>query len=476
MLKQLRDASNRPLAKIMMGILIFSFVGWGVANWIFGDHGVDDAIIRIGREPVKLATFERERARQLAAMDRAQQKQIYTDRAVGVYFSQQILSSLASQLMLEQRAEDLGLAVTNAAIASAIRAEPAFQEAGAFSPEKFDYVLAANGLTEAGFADYIRRSTLRDMVLAGVMSGVAIPDFAITAMFNARHAQRRIEYAAIRFDDFKAAAAPTEDQLRDTYAKNPRTVPEFRTVSYALVPADMSKPDSFDRAYAAAQKMEDSIVSGDAMHDAAAKHKAKFVKLAAVSQDWKTESGAAISDATLNEAARRAAWGLDEGMESEILETTAGFAILRVEKIEPAHVADMESMRAELIRMWKLDEQKKQAYAKANEILIKANKGELAQLSKATVGRTAGAPIEVLSAAFALPVGTKTIVPGQNAFFVLSVKESIAARMDEAQRTALRKEAAEMMQRVMRDDYSAFLSRKYPVKINDRLFRRLFGG
>ncbi|MCL2017706.1 MAG: SurA N-terminal domain-containing protein [Alphaproteobacteria bacterium] len=475
MLKNFRDASNKPVAKILIAILMFSFVGWGAANWILDRNNVDDSIVRIGREPIKLAQFEQERSRQMAQMSREQQKAIYTERATGINFSQQILSKLASQLMLEQRAYDLGLAVSNASMANAIRAEPAFLENGKFSPIKFDYVLAMSGISESDFAEHIRRSLLREMVLSGVSAGITVPDFAVVATYNSRNARRNIEFSTVRFANFKISGNPTEEQLRDTYAKNPKIIPEFRTVSYVLVPADMSKPDLVDRAYTTAQRIEDALISGDAMQGVAAKHNVKFVTMPAISTDWKTSMGTTLNDSVLNEAARSAVWNLDQGMESEIFETKSGFVILRVEKVAPAHAAEMDSMRAELVGLWKIAEQKKQAYEKANEILISARTNEKSIGSATMVTRANGAPLEVLSAAFSLPVGTKTIVPGVDSFHIIHVINSTMPKMDKSASTALNAEVATMLSRTLNDDYSSFLSRKYPMKINNHLFKRLFG-
>ena len=135
MLKYIRDMRDKPAAKILIGIMAVSLAGWGASGWILGQTKVDDYVVKIGKESITLTHIERERSRQMHHLDREQQKQILTDRAAGINFNQQILSMLASQLMLEQRARDLGMAVSNTAVANAIRAEPVFQENGKFSPE-----------------------------------------------------------------------------------------------------------------------------------------------------------------------------------------------------------------------------------------------------------------------------------------------------------------------------------------------------
>ncbi|MCL2757971.1 MAG: SurA N-terminal domain-containing protein [Alphaproteobacteria bacterium] len=476
MLKQMRDSTNRPLAKVLMGVLIFSFVGWGAANWILGESRFDDSIVKIGREPITLAQFERERSRQLSQMTPELRRQVFADQQATIQLGQQILSSLGSQLMLDQRAEDIGLAASPAAVAAVIRAEPAFQENGRFSAIMFDVTLANMGLSEATFAEHIRREIMRDMLLSPLAAGVLVPEFVVTAMHGARGAQRRIEFARVSFDDFAETGNPTEEQLRQTHTRNPKIIPEFRSVSIVIVPADMSQPDSVDAAFVSAQRLEDAIIGGEAMRDAASKVPgARFAHVAAVNADWTDKNGRAVTDAAFGDEARRIAFALEAGIESEVIETRSGFIIVRVEKIEPAHAAPFDSMRAELVALWRTEQRRVRAYERANQILIDANRENTPVGRPVTVTRTSGAPLEILAAAFRTPVGTNTIVPGANAFFVLSVKDAVVPNMNEARRTELQADAGRALARIMQDDYTAFLGRKYPVKINARMFRRLFG-
>ena len=57
MLEYLRNAADKPVAKILMGVLIFSFVGWGVAEWVFGLTTSDTTIMRVGGEKVSINQY-----------------------------------------------------------------------------------------------------------------------------------------------------------------------------------------------------------------------------------------------------------------------------------------------------------------------------------------------------------------------------------------------------------------------------------
>ena len=57
MLEYLRNAADKPLAKVLMFVLIFSFVGWGAAEWIFGGAVRDTTLVRVGNAEISVQQF-----------------------------------------------------------------------------------------------------------------------------------------------------------------------------------------------------------------------------------------------------------------------------------------------------------------------------------------------------------------------------------------------------------------------------------
>ena len=74
MLEYLRNASEKPVAKIMIGVLAFSFVGWGVAEWIFGGGAGDNTLMRVGDTEISAQMFNSEKSREFAKLDRDAQR------------------------------------------------------------------------------------------------------------------------------------------------------------------------------------------------------------------------------------------------------------------------------------------------------------------------------------------------------------------------------------------------------------------
>ncbi|MBO5696385.1 MAG: SurA N-terminal domain-containing protein [Alphaproteobacteria bacterium] len=467
MLEYLRNAAEKPVAKFLIALLAFSFVGWGVAEWIFGNVATDTTLVHVGKGEVTMQQYNLEKNRELAQMTRDEQRAFYTDPVVKEAVEGRILATLTTQRMAENRAGDLGFAVSDVRIAREIREFPEFQQGGQFSAFLFDTVLNESGYTEAQFADVLRKQVLRSMVLGMVSVPTQVPEFVATATYNARNAKRDIEYAVVEFKDF-ATVNPTDEQLKSYYAQNPQVIPETRTVSYVLVEADMDKPDAYDAGREIAIKVEDDIIAGETLADTAKKHGAKFVELKSISAENRP------TDEILTDRMMEQLFNMDEGLESELLEVKQGFVIARVDSVVPEHTAEFEKVKQGLVAGWKKAEQKKQAYVRANEILVAANDGEAIGGKRVQVTRISGAPAQVLSAAFNNAVGTNTIVPDTDAFYVLMVRNHAQPEVDAGQVAKLRQEMEQGAERTLQDDYNSFLNREYPVKVNEKVYNRFF--
>lgn len=467
MLEYLRNAADKPVAKILIGILAFSFVGWGVAEWIFGGAVGDNGLVRVGGEKITVEQFTQARSQEMAKLSKEQQRAIYADADAGATFATNILGELTTEQMVLNRAEDLGFVVTNARVAREIREFPEFQQNGQFSAFLFDTLLMNSGYSEADFARVLRSQALRSMVLGAIAVPVPAPKFATTAAYNARYATRDIDYVAVKYSDFNVGA-PTDEQLREYYNQNPNIVPEVRSVSYVLIPAKMDQPDEYEAALTRAQAVEDAIIGGETLAAAANANKAKFVSLGAFSQDKRPV------DTILTDAMMAKLFALDEGTESELIETKQGFVIARVDKVVAAHNADFDSVKSGLVGDWTCSEQKKQAYIRANEMLTAMKAGDSVNAKSAIVSRASGAPVDVLNAAFNSSVGAIGITPGTDAFYVVSVKADKMPDMNKDRAAALQKEVDATAARTLTDDYNSFLRREYPVKVNKKVYNRVF--
>ncbi|MCQ2562330.1 MAG: SurA N-terminal domain-containing protein [Alphaproteobacteria bacterium] len=467
MLEYLRNAADKTWAKVLMFILIFSFVGWGAAEWIFSGGTRDTTILTIGGETVSVQQFNAEKSKQLSMMTKDQQRLVYTDPIKAGELSQSILQTLTMNQLALNKAKDFGFVVSDKRIANEIRTQyPEFQNQGQFSQVLFDMVLRNSGITEQEFANILRASILRQMAIGSTTVPLKIPDFAVTAAYNARYAKREIQYSVVLFKDF-VGAVPTDEQLKDYYAQHPKMLPETRSVSYVFVSANMDKPDEYDAGFKKAQGLEDMIISGETMEHSANKMKAKYVKLPKIARNGN------MNDKLITPEIISKIFSLDIGQESELIELKKGFIILRVDDIISEHTAEFESVKKDLIADWKKSQQRKNAYVKANETLLKLNnKEDISGLKKSIITRTEGAPLQVLSSVFAENIGNNILVETSDAFYVVRIVNETAPQMNSKMADTIRKELEKMSLRYTQDDYIQFLKRHYSVKFNEKTFNR----
>lgn len=466
MLEYLRNAADKPVAKVLMFILIFSFVGWGAAEWIFGGSTRDTTLLSVGGADISVQQFNNEKSRQLSTMTKDEQRATYTDPARATALNNSVMSKITLDQLALNRAKDLGFVVSDKRIANEIKSYPEFTDNGEFVPWKFDYILQNSGMTEQDFANYLRADILRNMTLSATSVAMRVPDFAVDAAYNARYARRGINYATVKFADFKVGN-PTEEDLKNFYAQNPQTVPETRTVSYVFVAADMNKPDVYDEKFKVAQQIEDMIISGDSMKTAADKHKAKYAQIANV------ERGKKVADKILGDDLIAKAFAMESGTESELLELKEGFVILRVDAVVPQHNAEFDDVKKSLVDAWKKSEQRKLAYVGANEKLIALNNGgDVKNMRAANVTRVDGAPLVILNATFAGHAGDNVLVEDGDAFYVVTIGKTTMPKEDKAKKASLRKELEKMSVRFVTDDYTQFLKQEYPVKVHEKTFNR----
>ena len=466
MLEYLRSASEKPVAKVLMFILIFSFVGWGAAEWIFGGASRDTTLLHVGNADISLQQYNNEKSQQLASMSKEEQRASYTDPAKAAALTNSVMSKLTLNQLALNRAKDLGFVVSDKRIAEEIKNYPQFQVNGQFQSWMFDMVLQNSGLSEQDIANSLRADILRNMTLGASNTNLPVPQFAVDAAYNARYAKRGVKYSTVKFADYKVAD-PNDEQLKTYYAMHPTIVPETRSISYIFVASDNSKPDVYDAGYKKMQEIEDMIISGDSMKDAADKGKAKYMHIAKVARGEKT------SDKVLNDDLIAKLFAMESGSESELIELKNGFIILRVDKIIAEHNAEFKDVKKSLVSGWKKSEQRKQAYEKANEKLIALNQGkDIKNVKDTTVSRTEGAPLVVLNAAFAGKQGTNSIVEDGDAFYVVSVGKNTMPKADKAKKESIRKELEKMSTRFVQDDYTRFLKQEYPVKVNESNYEK----
>ena len=239
-LKKRRGAS--VMAWVLMAMLIGGLGGFGVTN--FG--GGITSIGKVGTREIEVNEYASALRQELAAFSAQFGQPINLSQAQAMGLDKQVLQAVITRAALDGEAEQVGISVGDAVVASKVAATPAFQgTAGNFDRETYRLALDQNNLTVAGYETSLRRDAARSLMQGAVVGGFTAPA-ALTDTIAAYAGERR-GYSMLRLaeSDLPAPLGDlTEADLTAYYTTNIATFtrPEAKRITYAaLLPDALAK-------------------------------------------------------------------------------------------------------------------------------------------------------------------------------------------------------------------------------------------
>lgn len=239
MMDNLRAAANHVVLKIILALIILSFVLTGVGNYLIGGSG--DYAAKVNGQ-----TIERAQLEQAFQSERSRMQQQLGDQFSALagnegYMQQmrrQVLSQLIDNMLLDQYAKKLGLAVSDDQIKDAIRKAPYFQTNGQFDNAKYLDLIGRMGYTADNFAQSMRQQLVnQQLIQAFGESGFVLPSES-QAMAALVLQERDVRMATIDLKALQAKQNAGDDELKAYYDQNKNSfiAPEQVKVSY--IPLD----------------------------------------------------------------------------------------------------------------------------------------------------------------------------------------------------------------------------------------------
>nr|SAY41790.1 Peptidyl-prolyl cis-trans isomerase D [Serratia marcescens] len=239
MMDNLRAAANHVVLKIILALIILSFVLTGVGNYLIGGSG--DYAAKVNGQ-----TIERAQLEQAFQSERSRMQQQLGDQFSALagnegYMQQmrrQVLSQLIDNMLLDQYAKTLGLAVSDDQIKDAIRKAPYFQTNGQFDNAKYLDLIGRMGYTADNFAQSMRQQLVnQQLIQAFGESGFVLPSES-QAMAALVLQERDVRLATIDLKALQAKQSAGDDELKAYYDQNKNSfiAPEQVKVSY--IPLD----------------------------------------------------------------------------------------------------------------------------------------------------------------------------------------------------------------------------------------------
>jgi peptidyl-prolyl cis-trans isomerase D len=358
---------GRAILSVLFGLLIVSFVIWGVGDMFRGF--VPDKVAEVGGQSITAQQYQSSLQTVMFRIQSRTHRNLTSAQAHELGLDHQVLGNLIADAALDVRATSLGMAISEATIVAAVRSDPSLQDAsGQFNPERFDQALRDSGLTERGFFVAQSRAYMRQQIETPLIDGLAAPKPLVDLLARVEAQTRAIDYVALSPSAAGDVPAPADDVLKAYFddRKAEYRAPEYRALEILLVdpntlanPADVSDDDAKadydkvrDARFAAPEKRKlRQIVFPDqaSADDAEAKIKAgtsfddivKARNLSASDVDLGETTKAAMFDQTIADAA----FALPQDGVSEVVKGQFGPAILRVVSVTPGSVKTFDEVK-----------------------------------------------------------------------------------------------------------------------------------
>lgn len=243
--------NNQRFIQIVLAIIILPFALWGVDSYV--NSGNRDIVAEVGS--AQISTFEFRNA--LREQQERLRKQPGTNPALieSPQLRRAVLQELINQHLLRQFAFERGMRISDSLLAAYIASVPSLRdEAGQFSRQRYEALVAAQGMNIDMFEARIRDELLLQQAMMAASNGLHTGKAPLNAFLSAQLEEREIREIKFSADQFyRTAQKPDSAAVAAYYEQNQArfSKPEQVKLEYLVM--------SQDRLTAAAQVTDADI-------------------------------------------------------------------------------------------------------------------------------------------------------------------------------------------------------------------------
>jgi peptidyl-prolyl cis-trans isomerase D len=435
---------------VICGAMVITFIPGGLTSELTGQPGAG-VIAKVAGGEIS-AEEVRTTARQMAQQD-AQRYGEMAGKLMPFLIQQETqraVEQLISRQALLSEAQRMGLRVTPEEVKDELqhgRYAATFFPGGSFIGQvEYEDMLQRANLTPAKFEEAVGNDILLTKLQALISGSASVSESEIHTQFIKQNSKVKFDYALLKQDDLRKGLHPTDEELKAFYEGHKTTyansIPEKRKVKYAVVDTAKAEagvqvtPDDL-RAYYDQHRdqyrtpdqvkvshilIKTPLPGPDGKVDekgaAEAQRRAEDLlkqlkagaKLEDLAKKYSEDPGSAKQGGSLGWIGKgqtvpefeKAAFSLPKGQISDLVKSSYGFHIIRVDDKQDAHVKTLDEVKAEIEPI--LKHQKAQQIAqKQADALLKVARDKGLDAAAATQG------IPVINSDF---FGRKDMLPG----------------------------------------------------------------
>jgi peptidyl-prolyl cis-trans isomerase D len=389
MLNAIRKQAGSWVVKILLLLLVASFAVWGIGDVFYGGGG-DPVVASVGDSDIHASEVVNEFDRSLNTLQRQLGTTFDRQRAIQLGLMQQALQDLIARRLIDLRAEEMGLTVSDDTLRHLITQDPMFQTGGQFDRSRFNQLLMANGMSEEGYLATLRQDFVRTTLTGSLAGPVEVPDALAEALYRYRNEQREGRMLLVEASSITELPEPTAAELEAYHKEHEEQfrAPEYRGLTFiTLVPEDLLDEVAISDE-AIRQTYDDRMQSYHTperrtVQQLLATEREAIEQAARLVREGKSfeEVASALADqgvtqTSLGEVTRDELPGglsdpvfaLESGALSEPVESPFGWHLFRVSEIKPEQVTPLDEVRDEIRKELALEEAAERLPSLANAL------------------------------------------------------------------------------------------------------------
>ena len=414
-----------PVKKIVLSGILLVFCGAMVITLIPGGLGSDFLGGRPGQGVVATVAGEPVSVNEVQDQARILLQQQFPRGSAQAsmllpFFASRAAEQLISRKALVAEAQRLGFRVSDEEVRDDLqngRYSQTFFPGGKFIGQaQYEELLRQNNLTPARFEETVRDELLMRKLQALISGSASVSDSDIKQEFERQNTKVKFEYAVLTQQDLQKGLHPTDQELKAFYERNKasynNSIPEKRKARYVVVDLDKISAktqvtreelqayyDQHRDEYRVPEEVKVSHIliktpapGADGKVDdkavEAARVKAEDVlkqvrsggDFAKLAEKYSDDPGSAKSGGSLGFIGRgrtvpefeKAAFSLPKGQVSDLVKSSFGFHIIRVEDKHEPHMKTLDEVKEQLEPVIKQQKAQRAAENEANTLVKQA--------------------------------------------------------------------------------------------------------
>jgi peptidyl-prolyl cis-trans isomerase D len=241
MIDSLRDIAHNKVVQILMALfLIVPFGFFGMESYFNQSSGGVNTVATVGNQRITTLEFDQALKQQAEVM--RQQFRGNFDPALmeSPQIRQSVLDKLVSERLVTVGSDRAGIRLSDKALAERIASEPAFQQDGRFSKERYDMVARQNNLTTRGLDSRLREDFAQQQFRSAIADTAFVPKTTLDGFIRLSEQTREVSVVNLGPEAYLAKVQVKPEEVKSYFDANAKefTIPERARVEFVELSLD----------------------------------------------------------------------------------------------------------------------------------------------------------------------------------------------------------------------------------------------